>query len=119
MAKTGRPKKVIDQKQFETLCGIQCTENEICAVLGVTDKTLNTWCRRTYKMTFSDIFAQKRDYGKASLRRMQYKLAESGNATMLIWLGRQWLGQAEKQSKPDDDEDEFQDEIEDLLKDLD
>jgi hypothetical protein len=30
------------------------------------------------------------------LRRLQWKLARAGNATMLIWLGKQWLGQTDK-----------------------
>jgi hypothetical protein len=27
---------------------------------------------------------------------MQFKAAEGGNATMLIWLGKQYLGQSDK-----------------------
>ena len=34
-----RPKKEIDQKQFENLCGLQCTLEEICGWFDVTDKT--------------------------------------------------------------------------------
>lgn len=92
MAKTGRPKKKIDQKQFENLCAIQCTESEICAVLGCCEDTLNAWCKRTYKATFSDTYKEKHQLGKCSLRRTQFKLAEK-NATMAIWLGKQYLGQ--------------------------
>lgn len=87
-----RPKKVINQKQFEQLCAMQCTEEEICSVLDVTDKTLTAWCKAVYKKSFSDIFKEKRQYGKASLRRSQWKLAET-NPTMSIWLGKQYLGQ--------------------------
>ena len=36
----GRPPKEIDKEQFEKLCEIQCTRDEICEVLDVTDKTL-------------------------------------------------------------------------------
>ena len=32
--------KEIDKKQFENLCGLQCTKSEICSFFGVTDKTL-------------------------------------------------------------------------------
>ena len=92
MAKTGRPRKDIDQKQFENLCGLQCTEEEICSWFGVCEDTLNKWCKQTYKMTFSDTFAEKRKTGKISLRRMQWRLAEK-NATMAIFLGKQYLGQ--------------------------
>ena len=87
-----RPKKEIDQKQFENLCGLQCTLEEICGWFGVTDKTLNSWCKRTYSESFSEVFRQKRSTGKISLRRSQWRLAEK-NANMAIWLGKQYLGQ--------------------------
>lgn len=88
----GRPKKEIDQKQFESLCGLQCTLEEICGWFGITDKTLDAWCRRTYHANFSEVFKQKRGAGKISLRRSQWRLAEK-NANMAIWLGKQYLGQ--------------------------
>ena len=90
-----RPKKVINQKQFESLCAIQCTQEEICNVLDVTDKTLTRWCNEVYDLSFSEIYEQKRDIGRMSLRRNQFKLAESGNTTMQIWLGKQVLKQSE------------------------
>ena len=95
MARTGRPKKQIDQKQFESLCGLQCTKDEICGFFDITDKTLDNWCHATYKANFSDVFRQKRGTGKISLRRSQFKLAEK-NATMAIWLGKQYLDQRDK-----------------------
>ena len=33
----GRPMKQIDKVQFEKLCALQCTEEEICGFLDVTD----------------------------------------------------------------------------------
>ena len=87
-----RPRKEIDQKQFEDLCGLQCTLEEICGWFDVTDKTLDGWCKRTYHASFSEVFKQKRGAGKISLRRSQWRLAEK-NATMAIFLGKQFLGQ--------------------------
>lgn len=91
-----RPTKELDRNVFEGLCRIQCTEREICAVLDVTDKTLNAWCKRTYGTGFSDTYKKHSEVGKISLRRAQYKAAENGNTTMLVWLGKQYLGQADK-----------------------
>lgn len=91
----GRPKKEIDKKQFENLCGLQCTLEEICGWFGVTDKTLDSWCKRTYHASFSEVFKQKRGLGKISLRRSQWRLAEK-SATMAIWLGKQYLGQRDQ-----------------------
>ena len=87
-----RPRKKIDQKQFENLCGLQCTLEEICGWFGVCSDTLESWCVRTYKMNFSEVFKQKRGVGKISLRRSQWRLAGK-NANMAIWLGKQYLGQ--------------------------
>ena len=87
-----RPRKEIDQKQFENLCGLQCTLEEICGWFDVTDKTLDSWCKRTYHPSISEVFKQKRGAGKISLRRSQWQLAAK-NASMAIWLGKQYLGQ--------------------------
>lgn len=91
----GRPPKIINAEQFEALCKIQCTEAEICSVINCDEVTLNKWCKETYGVGFSQIYKEKKLGGKASLRRMQWKLAEK-NATMSIWLGKQYLGQTDK-----------------------
>lgn len=91
----GRPLKPINQIEFEKLCGLQCTQEEICGWFDVTDKTLNSWCKRTYEKNFSEIFKEKRGVGKISLRRAQFRLAEK-NANMAIWLGKQYLGQSDR-----------------------
>lgn len=90
----GRPRKEIDQKQFESLCALQCTKVEICAFFEITDKTLDAWCRRTYRKRFSEVFQEKRCKGKISLRRNQWRLAEKSTA-MAIFLGKQYLEQTE------------------------
>ena len=87
-----RPRKEINQEAFEGLCAIQCTKQEICVFLRITDKTLESWCKRTYGAGFSEVFRQKRRIGNISLRRAQFRLAEK-SATMGIWLGKQYLGQ--------------------------
>lgn len=99
-----RPRKEISLKQFEALCGIQCTEEEICGVLDVCTETLNSWCKRTYKKSFSEVFRQKRGAGRSSLRRKQWDLAGK-NATMAIWLGKQYLGQKDEPEDSADIED--------------
>ena len=93
--KVGRPPKEFDQKNFESLCQIQCTEEEICQFFSCSEKTLNKWCREKYGANFSQVFREKRGVGKISLRRAQYQAALNGNASLLIWLGKQYLGQRE------------------------
>jgi hypothetical protein len=90
-----RPRKEIDQQQFEKLCGMHCTMEEILGWFGITDKTLTSWCKRTYKMSFSEVYNKKKELGNISLRRLQFKLAEKSPA-MAIFLGKNYLGQSDK-----------------------
>lgn len=90
--KMGRPRKPIDPTEFEKLCALQCTLEEVCGWFGVQDDTLNKWCKENYEgRTFSEVFAEKRVNGKISLRRNMIQLA-SKNATMAIFLAKNWLG---------------------------
>ncbi len=91
-----RPRIEIDKSQFEKLCSIQCTLNEISGFFNCSSDTIERWCRREYKEGFADVYAKKRGVGKISLRRAQFRMAET-NPTMAIWLGKQYLGQREQQ----------------------
>lgn len=87
-----RPRIKIDQDQFEKLCGLQCTKSEIADFFNCSEDTIDRWCNRTYKQCFAVVLSKKGAKGKISLRRAQLKLAEK-NASMAIWLGKQYLGQ--------------------------
>lgn len=94
---TGRPPKPFDHVQFEELCKLQCTKLEICAVLRLTDKTLDNKLRQTYDATFSEAYEVFAAEYKVSLRRAQKKSAlENESVTMQKWLGIQLLGQKDK-----------------------
>ena len=92
--KQGRPQAKINQEQFEKLCGLQCTIEEIASFFNCCDDTINNWCKKTYGEVFSAVYKSKSGSGKISLRRIQFKLAEK-NPSMAIWLGKQYLGQRE------------------------
>ena len=84
--KTGRPKKEINYKLAESLASIFCTEEEIASVLDISVRTLQR------DEEFCRVFKKGKEVAKSSLRRIQYKLAER-NASMAIFLGKQYLGQ--------------------------
>lgn len=86
----GRPPVEIDYDRAEKLSQILCTQSEIAEVLGVSLSTLE------HDQEFLRIHKKGQEVGRASLRRMQYKAAEEGNSTMLVWLGKQYLGQRDK-----------------------
>jgi len=83
----GRNKIKIDYKIVDNLAGIQCTEEEIATVLGVSVKTLQR------DEEFSRVYKSAITKGKKSLRRWQFETAKAGNPTMQIWLGKVYLGQ--------------------------
>jgi len=84
-----RPLKKIDPELVEKLAMIGCTTSEIAAVCNCSKDTLE---RR-----FAAILQKGREMGKSSLRRKQWQAAENGNVAMLIWLGKQLLGQRDYQ----------------------
>lgn len=97
--KGGRPKiqwSDNDWQRFDSLCAIQCTQEEICSVMGVTDKTLTRLLQEKYNESFSEVYKRKSANGKMSLRRIQFEIAKGGNATMAIFLGKQYLGQKDQ-----------------------
>lgn len=88
----GRPRKEINKDQFEKLCAMQCTKEEISAFFDCSEDTVERWCKREYKDSFAVVLKNKGASGRISLRRNQFRLAEK-NASMAIWLGKQYLGQ--------------------------
>ena len=93
--KPGRPPIEIDVRQFENLCGLQCTAEEIASFFNCSVDTIERWCVKQYEMSFAEVFKIKRGVGKISLRRSQMKLAEKYPA-MAIFLGKQYLDQTDK-----------------------
>jgi hypothetical protein len=80
----------IDLVELEKLCQLQCTDEEIASWFGVTTRTIE---RRRLEPEFAEVMARGKAKGRISIRRMQMKLLEDGNATMGVWLGKQILGQ--------------------------
>lgn len=86
----GRPKKSIDYKVVKALANVMATMEEISSALEISVRTLQRdeeFCR-VYKIGL--------DNAKLSLRRNQFKMSVR-NPTMAIWLGKQYLGQTDKQ----------------------
>ena len=84
----------IDKDQFERLCSIMCSVDEICGFFGVSYDTLKRFCKQNYNQNFEAVQKDKSALGKISLRRIQFKQAERYPA-MAIFLGKQYLGQTD------------------------
>lgn len=98
MALLGRKKIEVDFALVSNLCGIQCTGEEIASVLDISYDTLTRRIDEEYGVTFAEYYAKHSAKGKVSLRRKQFEVATKGkgNVPMLIFLGKQYLGQADK-----------------------
>jgi len=84
-----RPLLDIDPDQVKLLAGIGCPMTDIALIVGCSVDTLE---RR-----FADVIETGRADVRKSLRRKQVELAMKGDRTMLIWLGKQLLGQRDEQ----------------------
>lgn len=99
----GRPKIGVDWEQVDALCRFHAPANEIADYISVQNgpisyDTLDRRAQEQHGKTFAEYVQQKQSgWGKTRLRELQWKAAESGNTAMLIWLGKQYLGQSDKQ----------------------
>ncbi len=83
----------INLAELEKLAAMQCTDEEIAAWFNVSPRTIE---RRRKSPVFAETICRGKARGRISLRRAQLKILEQGNATMGIWLGKQYLGQADQ-----------------------
>ena len=97
-----RPRVNIDRAQFEKLCGLQCTCEEIAGFFNCSTDTVVRWVKREYgrTRTFQDVWDEYSKTGKISIRRAQFKHMQK-SPSMAIYLGKVYLHQRE--FEPDDD----------------
>lgn len=96
--KGGRPRVPIDWDEFNKLCYMQATLEEISSWYNCGITTIEERVREEHGIGFREYWRQKSDGGKISLRRAQFQKAiDEGHPTMLIWLGKNVLNQADKQ----------------------
>ena len=100
----GRPRKVVNWKAVDKLCQLNSPAKEISAYLSITGEdysydTLDRRCKEDHGLTFAKYVREKTmALSNVSLRRAQFQGAvDDRNPTLLIWLGKQYLGQMDTQ----------------------
>jgi hypothetical protein len=88
----GRPQLEIDGEKVKKLASMGLTVPEIAAVLECS--------KRTLERRFDASIKEGRERLNASLKRKQFQVAMRGNPALLIWLGKQYLGQSDKLEGP-------------------
>jgi hypothetical protein len=89
----GRPSAVIDLLSVERAAAIGCPVEDIAALLGIGRRTLYDHMERDPAV--ADAIEKGRGTGRATVRRMQWEKAQTGDTSMLIWLGKILCGQRE------------------------
>lgn len=83
-----RKRAEFDRRLVTKLAGFGCTQDEIADACGVSQQTLLRHARAELDAGYAEM--------RRSLRRWQYEAAKGGNTALLIWLGKQYLGQKDK-----------------------
>ena len=90
----GRKAVKIDKDQVQALARLGCTWDEIADVLGVARSTLGKNMKTDKSVR--DAYEKGIAEGDVSIRRAQYDSAMQGKTAMLIWLGKNRLGQTDR-----------------------
>jgi hypothetical protein len=85
---------VIDLDVVRRAAGIGCTTGEIATLVGIGHRTFFDHLKADEDL--KNAVEEGRDQGRITLRRLQWQQAHAGNPTMLIWLGKQLLGQRDR-----------------------
>jgi hypothetical protein len=91
-----KPRKIIDWEKVDRLIEAGCSGHEIAPAIGISSDTLYERCVLEKEMTYSDYSSKLRSKGDGLIKAKQFQLAMSGNPSMLIWLGKNRLGQSDK-----------------------
>ncbi len=93
----GRPKANIDWDIVDELLEADCEGTEIAAYIGIHPDTLYLRCQNEKKMGFSEYLRLKKAKGNSLIKVKQFEMAvKDKDKAMLIWLGKQRLGQKDK-----------------------
>ena len=84
-----RPRVKIDIAELEKLYGMQCTDEEVAAFVGVSTRTL---ARRKEVSKFAEVIDRAKARGRVSVRRALFRLAAAGNIAAAIFLAKNLLG---------------------------
>ena len=89
----GRPKiPDPDWAEVEKMMVVQNTEEDIAYIVGMSVDTLCNRIKEKYGVTFSELYQQKKRFGKDKIRKAMWNAALKGSIPMLIWLSKNWLG---------------------------
>jgi len=88
-----RPEIPIDWNIVDRWLEADCTGTQVAGMLGIHADTLYNRVQKDKGVTFTVYSNEKKAKGDAQLKVKQYSEAMGGDRGMLIWLGKNRLGQ--------------------------
>lgn len=105
----GRPKKELEDitldgwSVLDSLIIWSAHSEYIAEQLGISEDTLSKRIKERFGCTFTEYRNKKKEVIRINLAKKQYDEAMKGNTSLLIWLGKNELGQADKIENSMDD----------------
>lgn len=94
--KYGVPRKIIDWDQVSSWVAGGASGTQCAAAMGMSHTTLYIRCQEDLNVHWSEFYDIHREKGNRMLHNKQFQKAMNGSERMLIWLGKNRLGQADK-----------------------
>lgn len=90
----GRREIVLDLERVKFFCRFNPNDEELAAALKIDPDTLSKY--KNADPAVLQAMEEGKALGRMSLRGKQFDIAMKGNVSMLIWIGKQQLGQKDK-----------------------
>jgi hypothetical protein len=94
--KPGRPEKEFDWKILDSILQFGANLIDCSELLEVSEDTVQRKIKSEHGCTFTEYRTKKMGRMRVKLLQKQYEMAQNGNVALLIWLGKQYLGQSDK-----------------------
>jgi hypothetical protein len=96
MARPPKAQDAIDRDELEKLMRLHPSKTEAADWFGVSESSLERFVKKNFEMSFDALRDKSFVKTKIAIKRAQIEKAIKGDNTMMIWCGKQYLGQSDK-----------------------
>ena len=94
--RVGRPEKEMDWRLLDSILQYGASLIDCSELLEMSEDSIQRKIKEESGQTFSEYRESKKSKIRMKLRQKQYEMAMNGNVALLIWLGKNELGQKDK-----------------------
>jgi len=104
----GPPRKPFDWSKLDAILQYGAKLTDAADIMDVHPDTLSKKIKATHKMSYPEYRDKKMSKVRVGLAQKQVEVAMAGNVSMLIWLGKNWLGQSDTPPLKDEEQNELE-----------